>query len=77
MKNVFDLIVCPVCGSRLEKNGGSLFCTGEGRRHTFDIASEGYVNLLPPGSYTRLRLCDQLNSIITAHGWAHVYGTVE
>ena len=33
--------------------------------------------LLPAGSYKRGRLCDQLNSIITAHGWAYVYGTVE
>lgn len=35
------------------------------------------VNLLPAGSYKRFRLCDQLNSIITAHGWAYLYGTVE
>lgn len=35
------------------------------------------VNLLPSGSYKRARLCDQLNSIITAHGWGYTYGTVE
>ena len=35
------------------------------------------VELLPAGRYKRARLCDQLNSIITAHGWAYVYGTVE
>ena len=35
------------------------------------------VALLPAGSYKRFRLCDQLNSIITAHGWAYLYGTVE
>ena len=35
------------------------------------------VRLLPGGSYKRYRLCDQLNSIITAHGWAYLYGTVE
>ncbi len=35
------------------------------------------VNLLPAGNYKRFRLCDQLNSIITAHGWAYLYGTVE
>ena len=35
------------------------------------------VGLLPAGSYKRARLCDQLNSIITAHGWAFLYGTVE
>ena len=27
--------------------------------------------------YKRGRLCDQLNSIVTAHGWGNVYGTVE
>ena len=35
------------------------------------------VDLLPAGTYKRARLCDQLNSIITAHGWGLVYGTVE
>lgn len=35
------------------------------------------IDLLPAGRYKRLRLCDQLNSIITAHGWGFVYGTVE
>ena len=35
------------------------------------------VNLLPPGDYTRQRLCDQLNSAIVGHAWGLVYGTVE
>lgn len=35
------------------------------------------IDLLPSGSYERGRLCDQMNSIITAHGWGYVYGTVE
>jgi len=35
------------------------------------------IDLHPAGSYKRGRLCDQLNSIITAHGWGYVYGTVE
>lgn len=34
------------------------------------------IDLLPAGSYRRARLCDQLNSIITAHGWGYTYGTV-
>lgn len=34
------------------------------------------VNLLPPGTYTRAALCDQLNSAITGHAWGQVYGTV-
>ena len=35
------------------------------------------ANLLPPGTYTRTRLCDQLNSIINGHAWGQIYGTVE
>lgn len=35
------------------------------------------IDLLPAGRYKRGRLCDQLNSIVTAHGWGLVYGTVE
>ena len=35
------------------------------------------VNLLPPGEYTRQRLCDQINSSIVGHAWGLVYGTVE
>ena len=35
------------------------------------------VSLLPPGAFTRQRLCDQLNSAIGGHAWGQVYGTVE
>ena len=35
------------------------------------------VALLPPGTYDRQRLCDQLNSALAAHGWGGTYGTVE
>ena len=35
------------------------------------------ASLLPPGDYTRQRLCDQLNSSIGGHAWGQVYGTVE
>ena len=34
------------------------------------------VNLLPPGNYSRKRLCTQLNSSIGGHAWGQVYGTV-
>lgn len=34
------------------------------------------VKLLPPGTYARNTLCDQLNSSITGHGWGMVFGTV-
>lgn len=35
------------------------------------------IVLLPPGMYTRVRLCDQVNSSIGGHAWGQVYGTVE
>ncbi len=35
------------------------------------------VRLLPPGTFTRERLCDQLNSAIGGHAWGQVYGTVD
>lgn len=46
---------------------------------TFDICDDlrEIVELLPPGSYTRIALCVQLNSSIAGHGWGYTYGTVE
>ena len=45
-----DFLLCPLCAGRLTREGGSLFCDAHtGRRHCYDIASAGYVNLLPPG----------------------------
>ncbi len=35
------------------------------------------VNLMPPGTYDRQRLCDQINSALAAHGWGAIYGTVD
>ena len=37
-------ILCPVCGKVLEKEDRSLVCAD---RHSFDLARQGYVNLLP------------------------------
>lgn len=34
------------------------------------------ISLLPPGSYTRVRLCGQINSSLSSHGWGYTYGTV-
>ena len=39
-----DLIRCPVCGGDMAREGNSLLCNGA-RRHCFDMAKEGYVNL--------------------------------
>lgn len=49
------------------------------RAEIFDLCSDlsEVVEALPSRTYTRQRLCDQLNSILIGHGWAGVYGTVE
>ncbi len=39
-----DSLRCPVCGAKTTKEGKSLLCAGT-KRHCFDFASEGYVNL--------------------------------
>ena len=39
-----NILVCPICGSQLSFGEGSLACGGE-RRHNFDKAKSGYVNL--------------------------------
>ncbi|MBQ3139791.1 MAG: methyltransferase domain-containing protein [Ruminococcus sp.] len=39
-----SMFICPVCGEKLEISGKSYICT---KRHTFDMAKSGYVNLLP------------------------------
>ena len=39
-----SIFICPVCGEKLEISGKSYICT---KRHTFDMAKSGYVNLLP------------------------------
>ena len=37
-------LVCPICGAQLHKSDRSYLCPN---RHSFDIARQGYVNLLP------------------------------
>ncbi len=42
-------LACPVCGLRLAERSGALVCD---RQHAFDIARQGYVNLLPGTAVT-------------------------
>ena len=39
-----DILRCPVCGAETKREKNSLYCAGA-RRHCFDFAKEGYVNL--------------------------------
>lgn len=44
---IYSYLRCPICGSPLQKQGGSLYCRKEGskRPHCFDLAASGYVDL--------------------------------
>ena len=50
MINARKELRCPVCRGELllSGNGRSLICNGEKKKHCFDLASSGYVNLAPP-----------------------------
>lgn len=43
LRDVVHLLICPQCGGKLSLDDGSVRCSGG---HVFDIARQGYVNLL-------------------------------
>lgn len=49
------------------------------RADAFDLCDDlaEVIDLLPARRFTRTQLCDQMNSIVSGHGWGGVYGTVE
>ena len=49
------------------------------RAEAFDLCADltEVIDLLPSATVTRTQLCDQMNSILSGHGWGGVYGTVE
>lgn len=49
LDSVIDLLACPHCDGPLDLDGGTVLCD---RGHTFDVARQGYVSLLP-GSSTK------------------------
>ena len=61
---------------QLQRVVDSVFADGGKFVRRLDVVDE-IIALLPPGTYTRQRLCDQLNSAIGGHAWGQVYGTVE
>src|SRR6185436_21008724 len=44
LADVVDLLQCPVCGGALDCGAGVVQCRAG---HSFDIARQGYVNLVP------------------------------
>jgi 23S rRNA (guanine745-N1)-methyltransferase len=53
-------LACPIDLSSLDKGDGAWRCPDG---HAYDIAREGYVNLLPPGRPARQKAGDDLESI--------------
>lgn len=47
LSDVLDLLACPHCGDEFDLSDGVLLCT---RGHSFDVARQGYVSLLPRAS---------------------------
>lgn len=42
-------LACPLCGEALSREDAAYRCPAG---HSFDVARQGYVNLLPPGAHT-------------------------
>ena len=53
-----SLFTCPICGERLEKDAARYYCA---HRHSYDIASAGYVHLLPANHKNSLAPGDDKN----------------
>jgi len=54
--NVLNILRCPLCGTALGREERILRCASG---HCFDLAKEGYVNLLPPGKGKNARTGDE------------------
>lgn len=63
MPDILSILSCPVCGGALVREGKSLLCRSTEKVHTFDVAKEGYVNLLPPGRGRNSRSGDEAEMI--------------
>lgn len=44
MNDITHLLRCPLCGGAFSRRENSLVC---GKRHTYDVARQGYVNFVP------------------------------
>ena len=62
MPEALSLLTCPVrgCGLRLNRSGRALACP---RRHSFDIARSGYVNLLQPNDRRSIAAGDSKEAV--------------
>lgn len=58
--SVPENLVCPICFCELKKDGNALKCE---RRHSYDFASSGYINLLNPSKKNNAKTGDSKEMI--------------
>lgn len=72
-----EALACPVCGAALARRDGALGC---GAGHSFDIARQGYVNLLPgdarPGTADTAAMIEARAAFLAAGHFARVAQSV-
>ena len=69
------LLRCPLCGGALSRSGGSLVCD---KRHCFDVARQGHVNLVPAQreSFYRRELFESRAAVFAAGVFAPVVDAI-
>lgn len=75
--DAFDLLVCPLCADPLTPDGRAVRCAGG---HAFDLAKQGYVNLLPgdarPGTADTARMVAARADFLAAGHYAPLASAV-
>ena len=68
-------LICPICGQKLEKQERQYLCPN---RHSFDIARQGYVNLLPVQQKRSLAPGDTREQVLSRRAFleAGYYGPI-
>ena len=77
LRDVSDLLACPVCGRGFTVRPAALRCASG---HSFDIARQGYVNLLPggarPGTADTAEMVAARQAFLTAGHYAPLAGAI-
>jgi len=77
LRDVSDLLACPVCGRGFILRPPALRCASG---HSFDIARQGYVNLLPggarPGTADTAEMVAARQAFLTAGHYAPLAGAI-
>ena len=74
-EETISLLRCPLCRGALARSGGSLVCD---KRHCFDVARQGHVNLVPAQreSFYRRELFESRAAVFAAGVFAPVVSAI-